>query len=858
MTTKRLFVSSLRWDIPASFVVFLVAIPLSLGIAVASNAPITAGLIAAIVGGVVAGLAGGAPLQVSGPAAGLTVIVAELVQAYGWRATCTITLLGGLLQLALGACRVARTALAVSPAIVHGMLAGVGVVMVLAQLHVVLGGSPQHSAVSNLLELPGQLVASHSRATLLGLLTIAVLLLWSRLPKGRRGFTFARWVPGPLPAIAAATLTAWLLSWDAPRVRLPDSLLGDWRAPVFPDGPLPEIVGAVVAIALVAAVESLLCSVAIDRRRPTGVPRADLDRELAGQGAANAVSGLLGGLPIAGVIVRSTANVEAGARTRASAVLHGVWILVLALSCGPIIEQVPLAALAALLVALGVKMIDTARVRDLRHHREAPAYFVTLAGVVLLGLGEGVLLGIGVMGVMALRRLTHVSVRLERSAAPRPSVARPRDGAADGDEPADPLPTDTVAADGEGARADGDGGDGGGRSGKVLAEVGADGVSGRAPGDGAGAAVGAPADDGAPGSGSLDGTGGGEGEAAEVGSAHGPPGRWHVVVEGTLTFLGVPKVTTVLQQIPPGTAVDLDLDVDFMDHAAFDAIHEWRLAHERLGGRVDIDEVHESWYERAVTGDMSPPRKSSPPARLWASWGDKRRRPDDHPELDSPDMTPSALLLAGVREYHGRTAPLVRPIMAELAFEQKPEHLFITCVDSRVVPNIITASGPGDLFINRNVGNMVPRYGSRTPDDSVAATVEYATGVLGIRTITVCGHSNCGAMAALLAGGSEVAHLKSLSRWLRHGNHSLARFLESEPRDGESPLARLCQVNVMQQLDNLLTYPWLRELVEAGELELVGLYLDLESAKVHILDAASGTFVPVPDEAPDDDACSLT
>jgi carbonic anhydrase len=330
-----------------------------------------------------------------------------------------------------------------------------------------------------------------------------------------------------------------------------------------------------------------------------------------------------------------------------------------------------------------------------------------------------------------------------------------------------------------------------------------------------------------------------------------------VVVEGTLTFLGVPKVTAVLQRIPAGTAVDLDLNVDFMDHAAFDAIHEWRRAHERLGGRVDIDEVHESWYERAVTGDMSPPRKTSPPARWWAPWANRRRRPEG-PELDAPEVSPSALLLAGVREYHGRTAPLVRPIMAELAFEQKPEHLFITCVDSRVVPNIITASGPGDLFINRNVGNMIPRYGSRTPDDSVAATVEYATEVLGIRTITVCGHSNCGAMAALLAGGSEVDHLPSLSRWLKHGNHSLARFLAAEPGGDEPPLARLCQVNVMQQLDNLLTYPRLRDRVEAGDLELVGLYLDLETANVHILDPAAEAFVPVPDEAPDDDARTLT
>jgi carbonic anhydrase len=737
-------VGFLRRDLPASFVVFLVAIPLSLGIAVASGAPIAAGLIAAIVGGIVAGAFGGSPLQVSGPAAGLTLIVASLIQTYGWRATCTITFLAGLLQLLLGASRVARTALAVSPAVVHGMLAGVGVVLVLAQIHIVLGGQPQHSPLANIVELPGQLVEHHSHAVLIGLLTIAVLLLWERLPLPVPALR--QWLPAPLPAVAAATAAAWLLHWDVPRVDLPSSLLGDWQTPVLPSGPLHGVVGAVASVAVVAGVETLLCSIGIDRMRPAGVRRSDLDRELMGQGTANAVSGLLGGLPVAGVVVRSTANVKAGARTKASSVMHGVWVLVLALSCGPVIEQVPLAALAALLVALGIKLLDSARVRDVRNHGETSVYLTTLGGVVLLGLGEGVLLGIAVAAWLALRRLTCLSVDVEQAAT----------------------------------------------------------------------------------------------------------GRWHVVVSGSLTFLGVPKVLGLLRRIPPGVSVDLDLNVDFLDHAAFEAIHDWRVAHERQGGEVDIDETHEAWYERAVTGEMSPARKSAPPVRWWAPWGNRRRRGGDQAELDAPDVSPSALLLAGVREYHGSTAPLVRPIMAELAFKQAPEHLFITCVDSRVVPNIITASGPGDLFIVRNVGNLVPRHGSRTHDDSVAAAVEYATHVLDVRTITVCGHSNCGAMAGLLAGGTEIEHLPSLSRWLKHGNHSLARYLDADSADTGPPLSRLCQANVQQQLENLLTYPWLRNRVEAGKLDLVGLYLDLETAQVRILDRTAQTFVPVPDETPED------
>ncbi|MEO5878419.1 MAG: SulP family inorganic anion transporter [Streptosporangiaceae bacterium] len=721
-------------DIPASFVVFLVAIPLSLGIAVASGAPVAAGLIAAVVGGIVAGAIGGSPLQVSGPAVGLTVIVASMIQLYGWPATCAITLCAGLLQVGLGACRVARTALAVSPAVIHGMLAGIGVVLVLAQLHVMLGGKPQHSALANLRELPTLLMSQHSIATMLGLLTIAVLLSWEHLPW--------RFVPAPLVAILAATGVAWFFGLDVPRVDLPDSLLAGWKPPMFPDAPVHDLVGAVVSVALVAGVESLLCSVAIDRIRPVDVPRSDLDRELVGQGVANFCTGLLGGLPVAGVVVRSTANVKAGAHTRASSVLHGVWVLVLALSCGPVIEEIPLAALAALLVALGLRLVDRAHLRGLRRHRETWVYGATLCGVVVLGLGEGVVLGMAVGACLALRRLTRVSVRTEQK-----------------------------------------------------------------------------------------------------------NGRWHVVVAGSLTFLGVPKLTQALQRVPPGVPVDLDLHVDFMDNAAFDTIHTWRVSHERLGGKVDIDEIHEAWYENAMTGETSPHKTPPGAPRWWAPWSRRSRGPVE--QLDG--VSPREVLIAGVREYHGRTARLVRPIMAELAMAQTPEHLFITCVDSRVVPNLITASGPGDLFIVRNVGNIVPRFGTRTPDDSVMAAVEYGTSVLDVRTITICGHSRCGAMAGVLAGGAEIEHLPALSRWLKHGNRSLDRFLKAAPRDDQTALAGLCQINVMQQLDNLMTYPWLRSRVEAGTLELVGMYLDLETAKVHLLDGDGVLSVPDRDPAAGDD-----
>ncbi|RBQ20565.1 carbonic anhydrase, partial [Spongiactinospora rosea] len=143
---------------------------------------------------------------------------------------------------------------------------------------------------------------------------------------------------------------------------------------------------------------------------------------------------------------------------------------------------------------------------------------------------------------------------------------------------------------------------------------------------------------------------------------------------------------------------------------------------------------------------------------------------------------------------------------------------------------------PGDLFTVRNVGNLVPRAGSDPCDDSIASAVEFATGILNVHTITVCGHSGCGAMAALLDGPATTAHLRHLGRWLRHGDSSLA--LLDDGADGDDPgtrLDRLCRLNIRQQLANLRTYPAVDEQVQAGTLKLMGLYFDIGSARVEVV-----------------------
>lgn len=436
------FARVLQRDLPASFVVFLVAVPLSLGIALASNAPIMAGLIAAVVGGIVVGALSGAPLQVTGPAAGLVVVVFDLTERTGgdWRAVCAVIALGGLIQLALGAARVARVALAISPAVVHGMLAGIGVLIALGQLHVVLGGRPLASAAGNLRALPDQVLTLSGPAACLGLLTIAILAGWSWLPSNGLGR-----VPAPLVAVVAGTLVSLGLSLPVERINLalddhvhavsagvllpdgPDAPLGDEgrlaaaiSLPTWPKLPLWEVAGAALALALVASVESLLCAVATDRLHHGR--RADLDRELLAQGAGNTLSGLFGGLPVTGVIVRSSANVAAGAETRASAILHGVWVLLCVALLPFLIEAIPKSVLAALLVFIGVRLVNLQHARELWKHGELTIYLVTLAGVVLIDLLSGVGLGIGCAVLRLVWRLAHVQVHVTRGAPWRVQV----------------------------------------------------------------------------------------------------------------------------------------------------------------------------------------------------------------------------------------------------------------------------------------------------------------------------------------------------------------------------------------------------------------------------------------------------
>ncbi|MGW3914016.1 SulP family inorganic anion transporter [Streptomyces sp. NPDC005070] len=396
-------------DLFASLVVFLVALPLCVGVAMASGVPAELGLVTGIVGGLVAGTLPGSSLQVSGPAAGLTVLVYEAVQSYGVQALGVLVLGAGLVQLGLGVLRLGRWFRAVSVAVVHGMLAGIGLVLIAGQVYAMGDAAAPSGGLGKIAGFVSLAGAADPVALAIGGATVAVLLLW---PRWRRG---ARLVPAPLLAVGLASAVTGVFDLAVRRVEV-QGLFDAVRTPSVADlGRLADVgvIGTVLAFALIASAESLFSAAAVDRLHRG--PRTDYDRELIAQGAGNTVCGMLGALPMTAVIVRSAANVHAGAQTKASRVLHGVWLLLFTAVVPAVLGLIPVAALAALLVHAGCKLVPVRELRTLwRGHRgEVVVLAVTAVAIVVGNLFEGVLVGLALAVAKTAWDISHVHVETE-------------------------------------------------------------------------------------------------------------------------------------------------------------------------------------------------------------------------------------------------------------------------------------------------------------------------------------------------------------------------------------------------------------------------------------------------------------
>ncbi len=405
-------------DFTASIVVFLVAMPLCMGIAIASGVPPEKGLVTGIIGGIVVGLLAGSPLQVSGPAAGLAVIVFEFVRDNGLSALGPVLVLAGALQFVAGVAKLGGVFRAISPAVVHGMLAGIGALIVIGQFHILFDAKPMSSGIENLAMMPARVLGltpfdlrSTELALLLGLLTIATMIAWEKVKPARLGL-----LPGALLGVLAATIVASVAGLDVARITVPDSIAAAFALPessVFSVLGNPSFLLSAVAIAFIASAETLLSAAAVDRMHD-GV-RTDYNKELRAQGVGNLLCGVFNALPMTGVIVRSSANVQAGAMTRLSAVLHGAWILGFVALLPWLLREVPMAALGGVLVVTGWKLVSLKHVSHLfRVHGILPAliWTVTFVLVVTTDLLTGVLVGLALSAVEVLPHLRNLGFRV--------------------------------------------------------------------------------------------------------------------------------------------------------------------------------------------------------------------------------------------------------------------------------------------------------------------------------------------------------------------------------------------------------------------------------------------------------------
>ncbi len=453
------FADTLRSDFLSSIVVFLVALPLCIGIAVAVGVSPARALITGIIGGIIVGFIAGSPLQVSGPAAGLFVIVADLIEKgkgsfiasaadsltgeeleaaasnHSLMVLGTSVFLAGIIQVVAGQLRLGQWFRAVSPAVIKGMLAGIGILILISQFHVMLDhqatwhGEKAHGAMQYLATIPEAIMKcfssdtseNHHLAALTGIIAMACFVLWPKIAPSKLKF-----VPAALIGISLATIIAGVTNLEVQRLSVESNIFQETTLPSGSWAMLllnPMVVTGAFVIALVASAETLLCATAVDQMHQG--PRTKYDQELTAQGVGNILCGLVGALPMTGVIVRSSANVNSGGKTRWATIMHGCWLLLFVVAIPFVLNYIPRSALGALLVYTGFKLVNVKAVKDLwaTSRGEAAIYFVTVAMILCTDLLIGVCTGIALSGLKLLVRFSQLDIDLDADDANSATLA---------------------------------------------------------------------------------------------------------------------------------------------------------------------------------------------------------------------------------------------------------------------------------------------------------------------------------------------------------------------------------------------------------------------------------------------------
>jgi SulP family sulfate permease len=386
--------ASLPGDLSAGLTVALVALPLNVALAIASGVPASLGITTAVVAGAVAAMTGGSHLAVTGPAAAMVPLCFEIVQRHGIAGLIVAGFLCGLFQVILGVARIGRLVQSIPVSVVAGFMSGIGLLILGGQLPRLMGLPGDIKSIGKIAHQPSLLGQVNLTAVVIGVGVLAAMILLPRINKK---------IPAALIALAVVTTGVVLMSLKLPDVGAIPRVLPTPRLPPFFSVDIVALLPEALALTALASVESLLSAVSVDAMAKT--PRHSSDQELVGQGLANMVSALFGGLPVTGVIVRSSVAVQAGGKTRMTPLSHSAALFLIMVAAAPVVARVPIAALAGLLVFIGLRLLEWRELRKMWKisRFEAFVFVATMLGIVLSDFIDGVLIGI----VLSLVHFAH-------------------------------------------------------------------------------------------------------------------------------------------------------------------------------------------------------------------------------------------------------------------------------------------------------------------------------------------------------------------------------------------------------------------------------------------------------------------
>ncbi len=684
------FNQNLRNDLPAGIAVFFVAVPLCIGIAHASGAPLISGLISGVIGGVMIGFFSNSQLSVSGPAAGLTAIALLGIQNLGsFDAFLLATCIAGLMQIIFGVLRTGAIANYIPNAVIKGMISAIGVILIIKQFPHIIGYDIEEMGVeefsvnqldmnekyieskdteSNTFSIIFHAINNLNRGVLfIGIVSLLFLFIWDK--------TLAKKIK-TIPSSLLVVLIGILISYVSEHiffythlnaehfVEIPSisGIKGFVHVTTFPDWGAfsnPKLYITAFTIAIVASVETLLAIEAVDKL-DTQLRRTNANRELIAQGIGNTFAGLLGGLPMTSVIVRGSVNVSAGAKSKLSTIIHGLFILIAVLFFAQYMNLIPLASLAAVLVYTGYKLVKPQLIFQLykKGWEQLLPFLVTVIAVVTTDLLVGVSIGILFSAVFIVKESYKATIM------------------------------------------------------RVI--------------------------------------------------DHGK--RKRILLGENITFLHKPKLLKILDEMPENTTVEIDGSHSFyIDKDMLEVIEEFKLKAKQknieliIGGIKSManEELKESMkrtYEKLFVNNNK--------------WVEEKLKQDP--------------------EY-----------FKDLAKGQTPQYLFIGCSDSRVPANEITGTHPGEMFVQRNIANLVVNT-----DVNLMSVVQYSVEVLNVKHVIVCGHYGCGGIKAAM---EDTAH-GLIDKWLRNIKdvYRIHREELDAIKDPEKHHRRLVELNVREQVYNLM------------------------------------------------------